>query len=160
MLRYRRRMEEEEVIVEYDHFCDLDKLNFCQLDFLATEKEKIDHVKKMMKERGKEDVYTEEQIVALSGFEEPVYNEDELEIETQLKAIAYGSTSIIETMGTVFMMTEVFLVKFCCVHLIRFIWSPLMRITSFRKLYKRFKKVIMFWERFCALPSILIKKWQ
>lgn len=58
--------------------------------------------------------------------------------------MAYGSTSIIENMATVFVIGEMFFIYFCLTMLIRFICSPLTKFKWFRKYHEKFDKAV-FW---------------
>lgn len=58
--------------------------------------------------------------------------------------MAYGSTSIIENLGTVFVFWEIFFLYILIMQIIRYACFPLMRIKRFKKFYEKLNRNL-FW---------------
>ena len=87
--------------------------------------------------------------MALAAFE-PVKSRGNFESLSQLERMAYGSTSIIENMGTVFVIWMVFFFYVTIVQLMRYICFPLMKNKCFRTFYRNMNKKLL-WGSFLRL---------
>ena len=107
--------------------------------------DKIDNVKRILKLRNKSSHYTDVQIEALASYDPP--QGTNFIIETQLERMAYGSTSIIENLGSVFVIWLFFFGYIIILQLARFTCCPLMKYEWFRKRYESMNKTL-FWGSF------------
>ena len=113
-------------------------------------KKKLHNYKKSLKDDGRHGYYSDEQLKTLLQIEKsvnlPVEGPIEPE-ETSLKRTAYESDSIIENMGTIFVIAELFILSLAIILLLRVLCFPLQKIRCFKHWYQAFHDKV-FWGIF------------